>query len=79
MVEQQEMKSVKLLSSEPVHLNEPNDQRWKEMWYIVSKKGIVWLNVIPSKSFPMLFLLAKSFELLVPFLRTCDQASRSCL
>ena len=79
MVEQQEMKSFKLLSSESIHFNEPNDQRWKEMWYIVSKKGIVWLNVIPSKPFSMFFLLARSFELLVPFLRTCDQASCSCL
>ena len=68
MVEQQEIKSLKLLSSESVHFNEPNDRRWKEMWYIVSKKGIVWLNIIPCKPFSMLFLLSRSFELLVPFL-----------
>ena len=36
MVEQQVMKSFKLLSSESVNFY-VNDTRWNEMWYIVSE------------------------------------------
>ena len=36
MVEQQELKSYNLLSSQSVDFHVPNDRRWKDMWYIVS-------------------------------------------
>ena len=44
MVEQQELKSYKLLSSQSVVVLDPNDKRWEDMWYIVSVTVHVFLK-----------------------------------
>lgn len=49
MVEQQLLKSFKLLSESQVYRF--NDRRWPDMWYIVSATGYVFkCNAVPRNS-----------------------------
>ena len=56
MVEQQLLKSFKLLSESQVYRF--NDQRWPDMWYIVSASGYdFFCNAVPRNSGQIKLLL----------------------